>query len=84
MQVLPRPDTSPSAERWEYDVWWVLKKGADVGVFGVRLGPNGLPARERVPLVDILAMAGADGWELVGIDNQGGSSALYVFKRPAV
>jgi hypothetical protein len=34
-------------------------------------------------IVRQLDRAGADGWELVGTENESSSSAHYIFKRPA-
>jgi len=74
----------PHKGRWEYLL--VQTRRANDGTVRVQL-VNGQDdprfTANETPIYEALRVLGEDGWELMGIDSPGGSSAagLYVFKR---
>jgi len=71
--------------RWEYLlVQTVRGDDGTVRVQSVNGQDDPRFTANETPIYEALRVLGEDGWELMGIDSPGGSSAagLYVFKRP--
>lgn len=79
-------------QRWEYMTWVVGFAGTSD--FEMQSWHGGIVKyidgqliqdwRDGSRLAVKLSQAGEDGWELITVINQGGSSdPLYIFKRPA-
>jgi len=91
----PRPGTEPAPRKWQYATLmtsvrlskWTTPQAeliaeGDRGYLKLYADLGGRKPAEKVSLVDLLNLAGGEGWELAAIDG-GEGPHQYIFKRPA-
>jgi hypothetical protein len=78
VRILRQPHLAPDAVRVEVDCRYSTTGLTAIPSYEV----DDEELDEPLPLVQALAEAGSEGWELVGMHTVDSQHAIYIFKRP--